>query len=52
MSVAVLPIEVNVMTSSLAEYKGNKEIWQDSKILGRNIIVGDQMLSTLAFGVE
>ena len=52
MSAAVLPIEVNVIMSLLAEDKGNKEIWQDLKILGRNILVGDQMLSTLAFGVE
>ncbi len=52
MSAAVVPIEVNVRTSSLAEDKGIKEIWQDLKILGKNIFVGDQMLSMLAFGVE
>ena len=52
MSAAVLPIEVNVMTSLLSEDKGVKEIWQDLKIQGINIAVGDQVLSTLAFGVE
>ena len=52
MSVAVLAIEVNMRTSLLAEDKGSKEIWQDLKILGRNIVVGDPILSVLAFGVK
>ena len=52
MSAAVLPIESIVLTSSLADDNGIKEIWQDLKILGRNIVVGDQILSMLAFGVE
>ena len=52
MSAAVLPIEVNVMTSLLSEDKGIKEIWHNLKILGINIAVGDQVFSMLAFGVE
>ena len=52
MSAAVFPIEVTVITSSLGKDNDVQEIWQDLKILGRKIVVGDQMLSTLAFGVE
>ena len=52
MSLAVLPIEMNVRTSLLSEVKGSRDIWQDSKILGKNIFVGDQMLPVLAFGVK
>ena len=52
MSEAVLPIKANENTSSLREYNGIKEIWQDLKTLGRNSIVGDQILSVLASGVN